>query len=111
SPREGHCLFTLLRRLHDCRNCQSIRDENKHGRLKAEKGTNEVENYFRRRELSVMNAYKKVMKQIHASEEFKSKMQKEMMEFKQKEKRVYMKNIRLMAGCLVACAVIAVVAL
>jgi hypothetical protein len=58
-----------------------------------------------------MNAYKKVMKQIHASEEFKSKMQKEMMEYKQKEKRVYMKNIRLMAGSLVACAVIAVVAL
>ena len=55
-----------------------------------------------------MNAYKKVMKQIHASEEFKSKMQKEMMEYKQKEKRVYMKNIRLMAGSLVACAVIAV---
>jgi len=57
-----------------------------------------------------MNAYKKVMKQIHASEEFKSKMQKEMMEYEQKEKRVYMKNIRLMAGSLVACAVIAVVA-
>jgi hypothetical protein len=58
-----------------------------------------------------MNAYKKVMKQIHASEEFKSKMQIEMMEYKQKEKRVYMKNIRLMAGSLVACAAIAVVAL
>jgi len=58
-----------------------------------------------------MNAYKKVMKQIHASEEFKSKMQKEMMEYEKKEKRVYMKNIKLMVGSLVACAVIAVVAL
>ncbi|MFF2753034.1 hypothetical protein ACFVR1_04650 [Psychrobacillus sp. NPDC058041] len=58
-----------------------------------------------------MNAYKKVMKQIHASEEFKSKMQKEMMEYELKEKKVYMKNIKLMAGSLIACAVIAVVAL
>jgi hypothetical protein len=58
-----------------------------------------------------MNAYKKVMKQIHASEEFKSKMQKEMMEYEQKEKSVYMKNIKLITGSLVACAVIAVVAL
>jgi hypothetical protein len=58
-----------------------------------------------------MNAYKKVMKQIHASEEFKSKMLKEMMEYKQKEKRVYMKNVRLLAGSLVACIVIAVVAI
>ena len=58
-----------------------------------------------------MNAYKKVMKQIHASEEFKSKMQKEMMEYEQKEKRVIMKNIKLMVGSLVACAVIAIVAL
>ncbi|MFE8697688.1 hypothetical protein ACFYKT_15220 [Cytobacillus sp. FJAT-53684] len=58
-----------------------------------------------------MSAYKKVMKQIHASEEFKSKMQKEMMEYEQKEKRVFMKNIKLMVGGLVACAVIAVMAL
>jgi hypothetical protein len=58
-----------------------------------------------------MSAYKKVMKQIHASEEFKSKMQKEMMEYEKKEKRVYMKNIKLIVGSIVACAVIAVVAL
>lgn len=58
-----------------------------------------------------MNPYKKVMKQIQASEEFKSKMQKEMMEYEQKEKRVIMKNIKLMVGSLVACAVIAIVAL
>jgi hypothetical protein len=58
-----------------------------------------------------MSAYKKVMKQIHASEEFKSKMQKEMMEYEKKEKRVYMKNLKLIVGSLVACAVIAVVAL
>ncbi|WP_313892955.1 hypothetical protein [Psychrobacillus sp.] len=58
-----------------------------------------------------MNAYKKVMKQIHASDEFKSKMQKEMMEYDQKKKRDYMKNIRIIVGSLVACAVIAVVAL
>lgn len=58
-----------------------------------------------------MSAYKKVMKQIHASEEFKSKMQKELMEYEQKEKRVFMKNIKLMVGGLVACAVIAVMAL
>lgn len=58
-----------------------------------------------------MNAYKKVMEQIHASEEFKSKMQKEMMEYEQKEKRFHMKNIKLIAGGLVACAVIAIVAL
>jgi hypothetical protein len=58
-----------------------------------------------------MSAYKKVMKQIHASEEFKSKMQKEMMEYERKEKRVYMKNIKLIVGSLVACAVIAVVVL
>ncbi|MFO1443938.1 hypothetical protein KDN24_12125 [Bacillus sp. Bva_UNVM-123] len=59
----------------------------------------------------MMNAYKKVMKQIHASEEFKSKVQKEMMEYEQKDKRVFMKNIRLLAGSLIACTVIAVVAL
>ncbi|WP_175384394.1 hypothetical protein [Bacillus sp. FJAT-27225] len=58
-----------------------------------------------------MSAYKKVMKQIHASEEFKSKMQKEMMEYEKKEKRANMKNIKLIVGSLVACAVIAVVAL
>jgi hypothetical protein len=58
-----------------------------------------------------MSAYKKVMKQIHASEEFKSKMQKEMTEYEQKETRVYMKNIKVMVGSLVACAVIAVVVL
>lgn len=57
-----------------------------------------------------MSAYKKVMKQIHASEEFKSNMQKEMMEYEQKEKRVFMKNLRLLVGSLVACAVIAMVA-
>ncbi|WP_230503562.1 hypothetical protein [Sutcliffiella rhizosphaerae] len=58
-----------------------------------------------------MSAYKKVMKQIHASEEFKSKMQNEMMAYNKKEKRVFMKNIKLMVGSLVACAVIAVVVL
>ena len=58
-----------------------------------------------------MSAYKKVMKQIHASEEFKDKVQKEMMEFEKKEKRIFMKKISLMVGSLVACAVIAVVAL
>lgn len=55
-----------------------------------------------------MNTYKKVMKQVRASEEFKSKMQKEMMEYENKEKRVFMKNISLLVGSLVACAVIAV---
>ncbi|WP_042473038.1 hypothetical protein [Bacillus ndiopicus] len=59
----------------------------------------------------MMNAYKKAMKQIHASEEFKSKMQKEMLGYEQKEKRGFMKNIRYLIGGLVACAVIAVVAL
>ena len=58
-----------------------------------------------------MSAYKKVMKQIHASEEFKDKVQKEMMEFEKKEKRIFMNKISLMVGSLVACAVIAVVAL
>jgi hypothetical protein len=58
-----------------------------------------------------MSAYKNVMKQIHASEEFKSKMQKEMMEYEKKEKRVYMKNIKLIVGSLVACAIIAVIVL
>ncbi|MDW0116510.1 hypothetical protein QTL97_06160 [Sporosarcina thermotolerans] len=58
-----------------------------------------------------MSAYKKVMKQIQASEEFKSKMQEEMMEYGKKEKRAYMKNTKLVVGSLVACAVIAVVAL
>lgn len=57
-----------------------------------------------------MNAYKNVMKQIHASEEFKIKMENEMMEFQQKEKRVFMKKVRISVGSLVACAVIAVVA-
>lgn len=33
-----------------------------------------------------MNAYKNVMKQIHASEEFKIKMENEMMEFQQKKR-------------------------
>lgn len=54
-----------------------------------------------------MSAYKKVMNQIHASEEFKSKMQKEMMEYEKKEKRVFMKNIKLIVS-FVSCAVIAV---
>lgn len=58
-----------------------------------------------------MSAYKKVMNQIHASEEFKNKIQKEMMEYEKREKRVFMKKIRLMAGGFVACAVIAVVAI
>lgn len=58
-----------------------------------------------------MSAYKKVMKQIHASEEFKDKVQKEMVEFEKKEKRIFMNKISLMVGSLVACAVIAVVAL
>lgn len=57
-----------------------------------------------------MSAYKKVMKQIQASEEFKSKVQEEMMEYEKKEKRAYMKNMKLIVGSLVACAVIAVVA-
>ena len=58
-----------------------------------------------------MNVYRKVMKQIHASEEFKSKIQKEMLDYEQKEKRIFMKNIKLLVGSLVACAVIAVAAL
>ena len=37
----------------------------------------------------MMNAYKNVMKQIHASEEFKRKMREEMMEY---EKRSFMKK-------------------
>ena len=57
-----------------------------------------------------MSAYKKVMKQIHSSEEFKSKMQIEMLEFEKIEKRVFMKKIRFMVGGLVACAVIAMFA-
>lgn len=58
-----------------------------------------------------MSAYKKVINQIRASEEFKNKMPKEMMEYEKKERRFLMKNISLMVGSLVACAVIAVVAL
>jgi len=58
-----------------------------------------------------MSAYKKVMNQIHASEEFKSKVQKEMMDYEKKEKGIFMKKISLVAGSLVACAVIAIVAL
>ena len=58
-----------------------------------------------------MSTYKKVMKQIHASEEFKNNMQKEMMEYGKKEKRVFMKKMKLIGGSLIACAVIAVVAL
>lgn len=58
-----------------------------------------------------MSAYKKVMSQIHASEKFKNKMQITMMEYGKKEKRVFMKNISLMVGSLVACTVIAVVGL
>ncbi|ACA39989.1 hypothetical protein ACNA06_12500 [Lysinibacillus sp. RSDA_15] len=57
-----------------------------------------------------MNAYKNVLKQIHASDEFKIKMQNEMMEFEQKEKRAFMKKVRISVGSLVACAVIAVAA-
>lgn len=56
----------------------------------------------------MMNAYKNVMKQIHASEEFKRKMQEEMMKY---EKRSFMKKVRISVGSLVACAVIAVLAL
>ncbi|WP_369355833.1 hypothetical protein [Lysinibacillus capsici] len=56
----------------------------------------------------MMNAYKNVMKQIHASEEFKRKMQEEMMEY---EKRSFMKKVRISVGSLVACAVIAVLAM
>ena len=56
----------------------------------------------------MMNAYKNVMKQIHASEEFKRKMQEEMMKY---EKRSFMKKIRISVGSLVACAVIAVLAM
>ncbi|WP_413364154.1 hypothetical protein [Lysinibacillus sp. 3P01SB] len=59
----------------------------------------------------MVNAYKKVMEQIHASEEFKNKMQKEMMEYEKKEKGFLMRRITLIAGSLAACAVIAVVAL
>ncbi|MDP1396244.1 hypothetical protein Q8G28_22935 [Lysinibacillus capsici] len=55
-----------------------------------------------------MNAYKNVMKQIHASEEFKRKMQEEMMKY---EKRSFMKKVRISVGSLVACAVIAVLAM
>ncbi|KGR91896.1 hypothetical protein CD30_03035 [Ureibacillus massiliensis 4400831 = CIP 108448 = CCUG 49529] len=57
-----------------------------------------------------MSAYKNVMKQIHASEEFKNKMQNEMLEYEIKEKRGFMKNVRLMVGSFVACIVIAVIA-
>ncbi|UNT53694.1 hypothetical protein ICJ70_14210 [Lysinibacillus capsici] len=56
----------------------------------------------------MMNAYKNVMKQIHASEEFKRKMQEEMMKY---EKRSFMKKVRISVGSLVACAVIAVLAM
>ena len=56
----------------------------------------------------MMNAYKNVMKQIHASEEFKRKMQEEMMEY---EKRSFMKKVRISVGSLIACAVIAVLAM
>ena len=56
----------------------------------------------------MMNAYKNVMKQIHASEEFKRKMQEEMMKY---EKRSFMKKIRISVGSLIACAVIAVLAM
>lgn len=56
----------------------------------------------------MMNTYKNVMKQIHASEEFKRKMQEEMMEY---EKRSFMKKVRISVGSLVACAVIAVLAM
>lgn len=56
----------------------------------------------------MMNAYKNVMKQIHASEEFKRKIQEEMMEYK---KRSFMKKIRISVGSLIACAVIAVLAI
>lgn len=59
----------------------------------------------------MVSAYKKVMEQIHASEEFKNKMQKEMMEYEKKEKGFLMRKITLMVGSLAACAVIAVVAL
>ncbi|WP_405026793.1 hypothetical protein [Lysinibacillus boronitolerans] len=55
-----------------------------------------------------MNAYKNVMKQIHASEEFKRKMQEDMMKY---EKRSFMKKVRISVGSLVACAVIAVLAM
>ncbi|MEC1305504.1 hypothetical protein [Lysinibacillus capsici] len=55
-----------------------------------------------------MNAYKNVMKQIHASEEFKRKMQEEMMKY---EKRSFMRKVRISVGSLVACAVIAVLAM
>lgn len=58
-----------------------------------------------------MSTYKKVMKQIHASEEFKSKMHKEMMKYEKGEKRIFMKKISFLVGSLVACAVIAVVVL
>ncbi|WHP43011.1 hypothetical protein QIX46_08365 [Lysinibacillus boronitolerans] len=56
----------------------------------------------------MVNAYKNVMKQIHASEEFKRKMQEEMMKY---EKRSFMKKVRIIVGSLVACAVIAVLAM
>lgn len=56
----------------------------------------------------MMNAYKNVMKQIHASEEFKRKMQEEMMKY---EKRSFMRKVRISVGSLVACAVIAVLAM
>ena len=59
----------------------------------------------------MMNAYKNVMKQIHASEEFKNKVQKEMLAYEKKEKRAFMKKVRISVASLVACAVIAVVAM
>lgn len=58
-----------------------------------------------------MSVYKKVMNQIHASEEFKNKVEKEMIEYKKIDKGVSMKKIGLVVGSLVACAIIAVVAL
>ena len=55
-----------------------------------------------------MSAYKKVMDQIQASDQFKDKIQKEMMEYEEKERRGIKK--RVMVGGLIACAAFAVIA-
>jgi hypothetical protein len=62
-------------------------NESKHGRFKAEKIAYKAQNHFRRREFNVMSAYKKVIDQIQASDQFKDKIQKEMMEYEEKERR------------------------
>ncbi|GAF63458.1 hypothetical protein BTS2_0349 [Bacillus sp. TS-2] len=53
-----------------------------------------------------MSAYKKAMREIKASEEFKRKMKKEMSDYKQSEKRFFMKKVSIFGGSLVACAML-----